>query len=338
MVILLLFVFLITSCVPYQLDKCFISDTVNNPKELKKEAELYSKRGFGEGYYCMGILAFENSNYNKAIEFFKKAYLKGVTKASFYLGKSYLKLGQVDLASKWFFIALKKDINLKAYFDYTPYISKKELSELETLAREKPIIYLYLGDYFFKNEVYSASLYYYGIATRYGFKKAIVGFALSLYRLGNFRGALDILYSYYEKTKDKKGAYLLGSLIEKFADSINFCTILNASSLKDFLTKKVKVLKEKSYLYREAAEFYELSENYGDYKRAIRKALFFSVRKKSKFKIKLGRGNSKKSKSLVELCKKGDIEAELKLARLRGEEWYEELLEFYRLIGFRFVR
>ncbi|SMO82112.1 hypothetical protein SAMN06269117_1382 [Balnearium lithotrophicum] len=338
MVILLLAIFSLffSSCIPMEMDKC-LSGKIENVNKLIEESKEYSRRGFPEGYFCYGLAELKSKNYEEAIPPLESAYRKKIKRAAFYLGKAYKSIGNRKLASYWFLKALENGFITEDFFLVTSYISKEQLNELESLAKKHPLIYLYLGNYFYRNGIYDAALYYYGIATRYGFEKAKIMFGLTLYKLGNFKGALNVLYSYYKESESRKGAYLIASLIEKHADSLNNCFVLTSKTPEELIQKLARSFKKREVLYKQSAKFYFLAKSRKDYKRVLKKASLVSLKGRNKGKLFL-KGKFKSYFELISNCKEGSPVAEILLSKKRGEEWYRALIDFYSSIGFDVVR
>ncbi len=315
---------------------CLKRGEVKNPSLLEKEAKPFADKGFKEGYFCYGYAFLLKKKPKEAIPFLLKAYRKGYRKASLYLGKAYLELRNRKRAAYWYYRAIEDGFVNKEFFRVTDYISKKELDKLYALGRRYPVLYLYLGDYFFRNELYDAALYYYQLAIRYGFERAKLMAGLSLYKLGNKKEALNTLYSLYREG-DKKGAEAIALLIEREADLLGGCTILTAKTPEDFVRKRAEVFKEKEELYTLSAKFYRLASNERSSLRVLKKAEFYSPDKKGKELLPLGlKASSLSYGELRELCRSGEEWAELLLAEKRGREFLKAAKEFYKVFGFKF--
>ncbi len=331
----LLLLSLFPSCLPYSVNLCLKGGKVKNPSLLEKEAKPFADKGFKEGYFCYGYAFLLEKKPEKAIPFLLKAYRKGYRKASLYLGKAYLELGDRKKAAYWYYRAIEDGFVNREFFRVTDYISKRELDRLYALGRRYPVLYLYLGDYFFRNELYDAALYYYQLAIRYGFERAKLMAGLSLYRLGNKKEALNTLYSLYREG-NKKGAEAIALLIEREADLLGGCTVLNAKTPKEFVRKRAEVFKEKKELYTLSAKFYRLASDEKSSLRALKKAEFYSPGKKGKELLPSGlKVGSLSYGELKELCRRGEEWAELLLAEKRGKGFLKAAEEFYRAMGFK---
>jgi len=334
-VAVLLFWFALSSCGTYSLNLCLKGEKVENPSILGKESKPYLEKGFKEGYFCYGYSLLLEGKPKEAIPFLIKAYRKGFKKASYYIGKAYLEFGNKKKAAYWYLKAIEDGFVNNDYFKTTTYISKGELDKLYQLGKKFPVLYLYLGDYFFRNEFYDAALYYYHLAIRYGFKRAKLMAGLSLHRLGNKKEALNTLYSLY-KEGDKKGAEAIALLIERDADLLGGCTVLNAKTPEDFVKKRAEVFKEKKELYTLSAKFYRLASDEKNSFRVLRKAEFYSPSKKRKEFFPSGlKVDSLSYGELRELCLRGEEWAELLLAKKRGKDFLKAAKEFYRAFGFK---
>ncbi len=326
------------SCIPYSLNLCLKGGKVENPSVLEKESKPYLEKGFKEGYFCYGYSLLLEGKPKEAVPFLMKAYRKGFKKASYYIGKAYLELGDRKKAAYWYLRAIEDGFVNNDYFKTTNYISKEELDRLYQLGKEFPVLYLYLGDYFFRNELYDAALYYYHLAIRYGFERAKLMAGLSLYRLGNKKEAMNTLYSLY-KEGDKKGAEAIALLIEREADLLGGCTVLNAKTPKDFVRKRAEIFKEKKELYTLSAKFYGLASDEKSSLRVLKKAEFYSPDRKGKELLPSGlKAGSLSYGELKELCRRGEEWAELLLAEKRGKGFLKAAEEFYRAMGFKAKR
>lgn len=323
---------LISSCFPYQISYC-LQGRIKNIKSLESVAKEYSKKGFKEGDFCYGYVLLKEGKPGKALPYLIKAYRKGFTRASYFVGKAYEMIEENKKASYWYFKAIEEGNVNSDFFRTARYISKSQLDELYSLGRQHPIIYLYLGDYFFRSDFYDAALYYYQLAIRYGFERAKLMAGLSLYKLGNKNDALNTLYSLY-KEGDRKGAEAIGTLLEREADTYGGCTAEKAKSPKDFVKERAGVFKEKERLYTLAARFYNLAGDKKSAERSSRKALFYSPEKKGK---ELLPKNARKLSysEVLGLCREGVEWPELLVASKRGKEFKRAAEEFYTSMGFR---
>jgi len=331
----LLLLSLLSSCFPYQMNACLKGEKVGKIDILKKESISYLKKGYKEGYFCYGYALLLEKKPKRAIPYLLEAYRKGFKKASYYLGKAYLKLRDRKKAAYWFFRAIEDGYINRDFFETADYISKKELDTLYKLGRKHPVIYLYLGDYFFKNELYDAALYYYQLAIRYGFERAKLMAGLSLYRLGNRREALNTLYSLYREG-NRNGAEAIATLIEREADLLGNCTILKAKTPEAFVKERARIFKEKAELYRLSAKFYTLASDEKSHIRALKKVEFYSPDVKGKELLPSGSKAQKLPEEVLKkLCEKGEEWAELLLSERRGRKFFKAAEEFYRAMGFK---
>lgn len=325
---------LVSSCLSNQICQC-LQGRIKEPKVVESAAKKYSKKGFKEGDFCYGYILLKEKKPDKALPYLLRAYKKGFKRASYFIGKVYEMLGDKKKASYWYFKAIEEGNINRNFFTTTQYISKSQLNELYSIGRQHPVIYLYLGDYFFRAELYEAALYYYQLAIRYGFDRAKLMAGLSLYRLGNKKEALNTLYSIYREG-NKEGAEAIALLIEREADLLGGCTVLNAKTPEDFVRKRAEVFKEKKELYTLSAKFYRLASDEKSSLRALKRAEFYSPGKKGKELLPSGlKADSLSYGELKELCRRGEEWAELLLAEKRGKDFLKAAEEFYRAFGFK---
>lgn len=330
-IVLLSLLMLLSSCLPYQISYC-LQGKIKDPVSLESVAKEYSKKGFKEGAFCYGFVLLNEGKPKEALPYLLKAYKKGFKKASYFIGKAYEVLKERNKASYWFFKAIEDGIVNQDFFRTAQYISKPQLDDLYSLGKKHPIIYLYLGDYFFRSELYEAALYYYQLAIRYGFTRAKLMAGLSLYRLGNKEDAINTLYSLY-KEGDSKGAEAIGILLEREADVYGGCTAERAKTPKEFVKERAKVFKEKKELYTLAAYFYSKAGDKESAKRCLKKAKLYFPQQKGKRLLPTDI-NQFSYREELQTCRKGYEWSEFLIASKRGEEFKRAAEDFYTSMGF----
>lgn len=322
---------LLSSCLPYQISYC-LHGKIKDLNSLESVAKEYSKRGFKEGAFCYGFALLNEGKPKKAIPYLLKAYKKGFKKASYFIGRAYEMLKDRNRASYWFFKAIEDGIVNQDFFRTAQYISKPQLDKLYDLGKKYPVIYLYLGDYFFRSELYEAAFYYYQLAIRYGFTRAKLMAGLSLYKLGNKEDALNTLYSLY-KEGNSKGAEAIGVLLEREADVYGGCTAEKAKTPKEFIKERAEVFKEKNELYTLATHFYSKAGDKESAERCLKKAKFYSPQQKGK-RLFPTNTNQFSYKEELQLCRKGYEWPEFLIASKKGKEFKRAAEEFYTSMGF----
>lgn len=333
-VLLLAFIPLMSSCLSYQFSACLKGKLPGDVTALEKRAKTLSEKGFKEGDFCLGYILLSEGKPERAIPYLMRAYRKGFKKAAYYLGKAYEAVGDRKKAAYWYFEDLKNGHITDKFFRTTRYISGAQLKELNKIAKKHPIVYQYLGDYFFNSGFYDAALYYYHIAIRYGFERAKFMAGLSLYKLGNRREALNTFYSIY-KEGNLRGAEEIASLLEKEADRSAGCAAEEARTPEEFVKRKAEIFRRKEQLYKTAAEFYKLSKDTQGYRRVLKKMEYYSPNYRGKLLIPDSLNISRVPYSeALKQCREGKEWAELFVASRRGKSFLKAAEEFYRAMGF----
>ena len=285
--------------------------------EVKRlnEVEKLANKGFGEAQLCAGKLLLKEGKSTKAREYLLKAFkqLSGRKRGetAYLVGKTYLMEKKVNRGRSWFFKAIENGYPNREFFKTSYYLSLKELKEIEELGKEEPILYLYLGDYLRENELYKGALFYYQLAIRYGVKEARIGSAVSLFKLGNRKLAVSILKEEFRKGK-KEAANVLGELLLEEASSVGKgnCLLISESDPEEFLRRRIKQIKEKARLYKEAYSWFIKANNRRKAKESFYLYEVYSLKKRAP----LPRENFT-VQELKRLCRKGNFWAEYLLSQ-----------------------
>ncbi len=295
-----------------KLRSCILNNgkVVFSEKEISEIKEL-GKKNIPEAKICLGRIKLEQGDIKGAIRLFKTLLREYPGVSSYWLGLSYLKINQKEKAIHYLFEANVKGFINELYFKLTPYMSSKELNELENSAKYHPILYLFLGDYFYRNGMFDGALFYYQLALRYNIEDAKYKSALALYKLGNLEQAYNILVSLYRKGNLKAANYLANIFLQESQDALKGCFLLTEKFPNSYLLKRILSIKKSIFYLRESNKWFRIVNN----KNALEKnrkriALLLGERKEVLNRALL---NIKISK-LEKLCEEGHLWAEYILA------------------------
>lgn len=206
----------------------------------------------GQSYYDLGVFAYEDEDYEAAVENFKKALSYNPDEPYFhhYLGKTYAKMGRYDEAKTHFEVALALDPNveeLKYDYAYLHYMIKdyEKAAELfENVVKEDPSNIL--------------AQYYGGI---------------SLYETKQYPEALEYFLIASEKSPSIKtnGYYYAGICFQKIGEQEKAIQRFEyvrdhaeSESLKDYATKWLEALKKEEKSLKPYSLYAQIGYGYDD--------------------------------------------------------------------------
>ncbi|WP_456456231.1 tetratricopeptide repeat protein [Thermovibrio sp.] len=219
------------------------------------------KKDIPEAKVCLGRLELKQGNLKKARKLFESSLKDYPGISNYWIGISYLKEGLRKEAVQYLFKANINGFVNNLYFKLTRYISFDELNRLETSAKKHPILYLYLGDYFYRNKLFDGALFYYQLALRYNIEEAKYKSALTLYKLGNFQQAYNILVSLYKEGSVRAASYLADIFLWKAQDALKGCFLLIKKDPSSYLKRRILSIKESLFFLKERNKWLKIVKN-----------------------------------------------------------------------------